>query len=140
MLAVRVGAFEDIHLSMANVDGRQIIVGRIGEESLIFGENIKPSVIPARFLKNLGNYEIIGKIDGPTPDKLLLREDNGLLVGEAHFPEVPDLLLRIAFNSVSGNEVVTAGLGTSHGDTLRLIEAGDEAMRKPPANSGQSVI
>lgn len=128
LMAVRVGAFENIHLSMAHVDGRQIIVGRIGEESLIFGEKIKPSVIPERFLKNLGNYEIIGKIDGPTPDKLLLREDNGLLVGEAHFPEVPDLLLRIAFNPVSDNEVVTAGLGTGRGDTLRLIETGDEAV------------
>jgi len=128
MMAVRVGAFEDIHLSMANVDGRQILVGRIGAESLIFGEKLKPTTIPERFWKNLGNYEIIGKIDGPTPDKLLLREDNGLLVGEAHFPEVPDLLLRIAFQAVSDNEVVTAGLGTGRGDTLRLIGAGDEAM------------
>jgi CubicO group peptidase (beta-lactamase class C family) len=127
MMAVRVGAFEDIHLSMAKVDGRQIIVGRIGAESLIFGEKLKPTTIPERFWKNLGNYEIIGKIDGPSPDKLLLREDNGLLVGEAHFPEVPDLLLRIAFHAVSDNEVVTAGLGTGRGDTLRLIGAGDEA-------------
>lgn len=128
MVAVRVGAFEDIHLSMANVDGRQIIVGRIGAESLIFGEKLKPTTIPERFWENLGHYEIVGKIDGPTPDKLLLREDNGLLVGEAHFPEVPDLLLRIAFHAVSDNEVVTAGLGTGRGDTLRLIGAGDEAM------------
>jgi CubicO group peptidase (beta-lactamase class C family) len=128
MMAVRVGAFEDIHLSMANVDGRQIIVGRIGAESLIFGEKLKPTTIPERFWKNLGNYEIIGKIDGPTPDKLLLREDNGFLVGEAHFPEVPDLLLRIAFLAVSDNEVVTAGLGTGRGDTLRLIGTGEEAM------------
>ncbi len=128
MMAVRVGAFEDIHLSMANVDGRQIIIGRIGAESLIFGEKLKPTTIPERFRKNLGNYEIVGKIDGPTPDKLLLKEDNGLLVGEAHFPEIPDLLLRIAFRAVSENEVVTAGLGTGRGDTLRLIGAGDEAM------------
>ncbi|NTV71915.1 MAG: beta-lactamase family protein [Azonexaceae bacterium] len=128
MMAVRVGAFEDIRLSMANVDGRQIIVGRIGAESLIFGEKLKPTTIPEGFWKNLGHYEIVGKIDGPTPDKLLLREDNGLLVGEAHFPEFPDLLLRIAFHAVSDNEVVTAGLGTGRGDTLRLIGAGDEAM------------
>ncbi|MBS1139741.1 MAG: Beta-lactamase [Proteobacteria bacterium] len=128
MLPVRVGAFEDIHLSMANVDGRQIIVGRIGDESLIFGEKLKPYVIPERFLQNLGHYEIVGKIDGPSPDRLLLKEDHGMLIGEAHFPEVPDLLLRIAFNPVSEYEVVTAGLGTSRGDTLRLIESGDDAI------------
>ncbi len=128
MLPVRVGAFEDIHLSMVNADGRQIIVGRIGNESLIFGEKLKPSTIPDTFLKNLGQYEIISKIDGPTPDMLRLTEERGMLVGEAHFSEVPDLLLRIAFRPVSENEVVTAGLGTSRGDTLRLIESGDDAM------------
>lgn len=127
MLPVRVGAFEDIHLSMVNVNERQIIVGRIGNESLIFGEKLKPSAIPERFLQNLGHYEIVGKVDGPSPDRLLLKTDNGMLIGEAHFPEVPDLLLRIAFQPVSDHEVVTAGLGTSRGDTLRLIEAGNEA-------------
>ncbi|MBS1131758.1 MAG: Beta-lactamase, partial [Proteobacteria bacterium] len=93
----------------------------------IFGEKLKPSVIPERFLQNLGHYEIVGKVDGPSPDRLLLKTDNGILIGEAHFPEVPDLLLRIAFQPVSDHEVVTAGLGTSRGDTLRLIEAGNEA-------------
>jgi len=76
----------------------------------------------------LGDYEVASKIDGPSPDWLRLKEDKGILVGEAYFPEVPDLLLRIAFRPVSENEVVTAGLGTSRGDTLRLIEAGDETL------------
>lgn len=128
MLPVRVGAFEDIHLSMVNVDGRQIIVGRMGSESMIFGEKLKPGGIPDNFIKSLGNYEIVSKMDGPMPDRLILKEDSGLLIGEAHFPEVPDLLLRIAFSPVSENEVVTAGLGTSRGDTLRVIESGDEAI------------
>jgi hypothetical protein len=128
MLPVRVGAFEDIHLSMVNVDGRQIIIGRMGSESMIFGEKLKPGAIPDSFMKSLGNYEIISKMDGPMPDSLLLKEDNGLLIGEAHFPEVPNLLLRIAFSPVSDHEVVTAGLGTSRGDTLRIIESGDEAL------------
>lgn len=128
MLPVRVGAFENIRLSMASVDGHQIIVGRIGNESLIFGEKLKPGKIPASFLKALGDYEVASKIDGPSPDWLRLKEDKGILVGEAYFPEVPDLLLRIAFRPVSENEVVTAGLGTSRGDTLRLIKSGDETL------------
>lgn len=127
MMAVRVGAFEDIRLSMANVDGRQIIVGRIGGEALIFGEKLKPSNIPERFRQNLGNYEIMGKIDGPNPDRLLMKEEHGQLIGEAHFPEVPDLLLRIAFTPISDNEVVTAGLGTGRGDTLRIVGDGNDA-------------
>ena len=128
MLPVRVGAFEDIRLSMASVEGHQIIVGRIGNESLIFGEKLYPEKIPEAFLNALGDYQIAGKIDGPSPDWLRLKEDKGILVGEAYFPEVPDLLLRIAFRPVSENEVVTAGLGTSRGDTLSLIKSGDEAM------------
>lgn len=128
MLPVRVGAFEDIRLSMVNVDGRQIIVGKMGNESMIFGERLKPGKVPERFMNSLGSYEVASTLDGPKPDRLLLREDNGLLIGEAHFPEVPDLLLRIAFNPVSDHEVVTAGLGTSRGDTLRVIESGDKAI------------
>lgn len=128
MLPVRVGAFEDIQLSMVNVDGRQIIVGRMGSESMIFGEKLNPGSVPEGFMKSLGSYEIVSKMDGPMPDRLILREDNGLLIGEAHFPEVPDLLLRIAFTPVSAHEVVTAGLGTSRGDTLRIIESGDSAI------------
>lgn len=128
MLPVRVGAFEDIRLSAVNVDGRQIIVGKMGSESMIFGERLSPGKVPERFMKSLGHYEVASPLDGPKPDRLLLREENGLLIGEAHFPEVPDLLLRIAFNPVSDHEVVTAGLGTSRGDTLRVIESGDKAI------------
>lgn len=128
MLPVRVGAFEDIRLSLVNVDGRQIMVGRMGSESMIFGEKLKTGGVPDSFMKSLGDYEIISTMDGPMPDRLLLKEDNGLLIGEAHFPEVPDLLLRIAFSPVSDDEVVTAGLGTSRGDTLRVIESGDQAI------------
>ena len=128
MQRVRVGAFEDIRLSMTSVDGHQIIVGRIGDESLIFGEKLQPGEIPEGFLNALGDYRIAGKIDGPSPDWLRLKEDHGILVGEAYFPEAPDLLLRIAFRPVSENVAVTAGLGTSRGDTLRLIKSGNGAM------------
>ena len=126
MVAVHVGAFEDIRLSMAIVDGREIVVGRIGGESLMFGEKINPSSIPETFLQHIGNYEIMGKIDGPVPNQILLKEDDGLLVGEARFPEKPELLLRIGFRPVSNNEAVTAGLGSGRGDTLRFIRDGDE--------------
>ncbi len=126
LVPVRVGAFEDIRLSMATVDGRQIVVGRIGGESLMFGEKLNPSSIPETFLQHMGNYEIMGKIDGPVPTQILLKEDDGLLVGEARFPEKPELLLRIGFRPVSDHEAVTAGLGSGRGDTLRLIREGDE--------------
>ena len=126
LVPVHVGAFEDIRLSMATVDGRQIVVGRIGGESLVFGEKLNPSSIPETFLQHIGNYEIMGKIDGPVPTQILLKEDDGLLVGEARFPEKPELLLRIGFRPVSDHEAVTAGLGSGRGDTLRLIHEGNE--------------
>ncbi|HSG22265.1 MAG TPA: serine hydrolase domain-containing protein [Azonexus sp.] len=126
LVPVRVGAFEDIRLSRATVDGRQIVVGRIGGESLMFGEKLNPSSIPETLLQHIGNYEIMGKIDGPVPNQILLKEDDGLLVGEARFPEKPELLLRIGFHPVSDNEAVTAGLGSGRGDTLRFIREGDE--------------
>lgn len=126
LVPVRVGAFEDIRLSTATVGGRQIIVGRIGGESLVFGEKLRPATIPENFLKRIGSYEIIGKIDGPSPDQIILKEEDGLLVGEVRFPEKPELLLRIGFQPISNNEAITAGLGSGRGDTLRLIKEDGE--------------
>lgn len=126
LVPVRVGAFEDIRLSLATVDGRQLLIGRIGGESLMFGEKLQPTAIPESFLQRIGQYEIIDKIDGPTPDHIVLKEDGGLLVGEMRFPEKPELLLRIGFQPVSDSEAVTAGLGAGRGDTLRLIRQDNE--------------
>ena len=126
LVPVHVGAFDDIRLSIVSVDGRQIIVGRIGGESLMFGEKLKPSSIPEKFLERIGQYEIIGKVDGPSPEHIALSEDNGILVGEVRFAEKPELLLRIGFQAVSDNEAVTAGLGSGRGDTLRLLEEDNE--------------
>lgn len=126
LVPVHVGAFDDIRLSIVSVDGRQIIVGRIGGESLMFGEKLEPTSIPEKFLERIGLYEIIGKIDGPSPEHIALTEDNGLLVGEVRFAEKPELLLRIAFQAVSEDEAITAGLGSGRGDTLRLLEEDNE--------------
>lgn len=126
MVPVNVGAFEDIRLSAVTIDGRQIIVGRIGGESLLFGEKLKPTGIPDNFMQLLGNYEIIDKIDGPAPNHIIMKEDDGLLVGEMRFPEKPELLLRIGFQPISDREAVTAGLGSGRGDTLRLIYEDNE--------------
>ncbi|WP_265942626.1 serine hydrolase domain-containing protein [Dechloromonas sp. A34] len=126
MVPVNVGAFEDIRLSAVTIDGRQIIVGRIGGESLLFGEKLKPTAIPDNFMQLLGRYEIIDKIDGPAPNHIIMKEDDGLLVGEMRFPEKPELLLRIGFQPISDHEAVTAGLGSGRGDTLRLIYEDNE--------------
>lgn len=126
MVPVHVGAFEDIRLSIATVNGRQIVVGRIGGESLMFGQKLDPAGIPEKFLQLIGQYEIIGPIDGPAPDHIAIREDDGMLVGEIRFPEKPELLLRIGFQPVSDDEAVTAGLGSGRGDTLRLFREDNE--------------
>lgn len=126
LIPVHVGAFDDIRLSIVSIDGRQIIVGRIGGESQMFGEKLTPSTIPEVFLQRIGKYEIVEKIDGPSPEHIALMEENGLLVGEVRFAEKPDMLLRIGFQAVSEDEAVTAGLGSGRGDTLRLIKINNE--------------
>lgn len=126
LVPIRVGIFDKIRLSTATVNGRQIIVGKLGEETQVFGEKLRPAPIPDNFRKLIGKYEIINKNDGPTPDKILLKEELGQLVGELSFPEKPELTLRIAFQPVSENEAITAGLGSGRGDTLRVIKQDGE--------------
>jgi len=92
----------------------------------MFGEKLNPSNIPDKFLERIGQYEIIGTTDGPTPDHIALKEEGGMLVGEVRFAEKPELLLRIGFQAVSDHEAITAGLGSGRGDTLRLLEEDNE--------------
>lgn len=126
LLAVRVHEFDDIRLSIADIDGRQVIAGRIGGETMLFGEKIRPKTLPTDFQRYVGRYELVDHIDGPAPESVVLKVDNGLLVGEARFAEVPDILLRIGFVPVSDHEVVTAGLGTGRGDTVSFSTVGSE--------------
>ncbi|MBU1236545.1 MAG: serine hydrolase [Gammaproteobacteria bacterium] len=126
LLAVRVHEFDDIRMSLVGIDGQQVIAGRIGGETMLFGEKLKPTHFPERFRRYLGAYEMIDHIDGPSPESVVLKEGDGILIGEARFSEVPDILLRIGFMPVSDTEVVTAGLGTSRGDTVRFFSVGDE--------------
>ena len=126
LLAVRVREFDDIRMSIADIDGKQVIAGRMGGETILFGEKIKQTTFPENFRRFLGEYEMIDQIDGPAPSRVVLKEDNGMLVGEAFFPEVPDILLRIGFVPVSATEAITAGLGTGRGDTMRFFTVGDE--------------
>jgi CubicO group peptidase (beta-lactamase class C family) len=126
LIPVRAGALDDIRFSVVPVAGRQVVVGRIGGELLMFGEKLKPARIPETFMQSVGQYEIIDPGDGPTPDSIAIKEDNGLLIGEAHFPQMPDMLLRIGFLPISDSEAITIGLGTGRGDTLRLITTENE--------------
>lgn len=126
LLAVRVREFDDIRMSIADIDGRKVVAGRIGGETMLFGEKIRPKKLPAGFKRYLGQWEMIDHIDGPSPESVVLEMDNGLLIGEARFAEVPDLPLRIGFVPVSDSEVVTAGLGTGRGDTVRFFTEGSE--------------
>lgn len=129
MLAVRVREFDDIRLSIADIDGRQVIAGRMGGETMLFGEKIQPKALPPDFERYLGRYELVDRIDGPAPESVVLKMDGGLLVGEARFAEVPDILLRIGFVPVSDHEVVTAGLGTGRGDTVSFFtDSGGERL------------
>jgi CubicO group peptidase (beta-lactamase class C family) len=126
LLAVRVREFDDIRMWIADIDGRQVIAGRIGGETMLFGEKIRTRQLPAGYKRYLGQWEMIDRLDGPSPQSVVLTEDNGLLIGEARFAEVPDLPLRIGFVPVSENEVITAGLGTGRGDTVRFFTEGNE--------------
>ena len=126
LLAVRVREFDDIRMSIADIDGRQVIAGRMGGETMLFGEKIKPAGLPESLRPYLGHYEMIDSMDGPSPKSVVLSEDNGLMIGVAEFAEVPDILLRIGFVPVAADEVVTAGLGTGRGDTVRFFTEGNE--------------
>ena len=123
LIPVRVPLFEQIQVSLANIGEHEVLVGHIGGHSMLVGQRLRRSPIPRRLLDYVGDYEIVGNPGGLTPDRLALRLEDGLLVGEASFSQMPGFVLRAALQPISETEAIISGLGTGKGETLRIVEA-----------------
>lgn len=128
LIPVRVPLFDDLRVSMANIGEHEVLVGHIAGHSMLVGQRLEPSPIPRKLLDYVGEYEIVGGTGGLVPDRLALRVEDGLLVGECTFSQMPGFVLRAALQPISETEAIISGLGTGKGETLRIVD--DEEGRR----------
>lgn len=124
LIPVQVGAFDGIRVSVAAVGGHDVLVGHIGGDTMLVGERLTPRPIPQRMRALVGDYEIVGTPPGLAPDRLSLRIEDGVLIGESTFSELPGFVLRVALNPISDTEAIISGLGTGKGETIRILADG----------------
>lgn len=127
LIPVQVSAFDGIRVSMAQVAERNVLIGHFGEDTMLVGERLTPSPVPGRLLDYVGDYEIAGKALGIAPDRLTLRLEDGMLVGECSFSQLPGFVLRIGLTPISETEMLVSGLGTGKGETI--VAAGTDEDR-----------
>lgn len=125
-IPVRIGALEELDLSLHKIDGHAVLALKSNGQSMLIGEKLAPVAIPQRMLDYVGEYEIINKHDGPLPETVRVLHEDGLLIGAFTFLQKTGFVFRVAFMPVADDEVVMAGMGPGKGETLHLKKLGDE--------------
>lgn len=128
MIPVQVSAFDGIRVSRARVAGHNVLVGHFGDDTMLVGEQLRPTPVPQRLLDFVGEYEIVGQPLGIMPDRLALRLEDGMLVGECTFSQLPGFVLRVGLKPLSDSELLIQGLGTGKGETIIASNQGDERV------------
>jgi CubicO group peptidase (beta-lactamase class C family) len=124
LIPISVSALDDIHLSMNRIAGRDVLVGRIGNETTVLGEKLRKSPDQKWLMDYVGKYELMNPDSGPTPAHISLQNEDGMFIGECTFAEMPGFVLRVGINPVSDTEAVISGLGSGRGETIRMAQDG----------------
>jgi CubicO group peptidase (beta-lactamase class C family) len=141
LIPIDLGELNDVGLSRASIDGREVLIARSGDQKLLLGEKINPVPVPEKWLKRLGDYEIVN----PEGDFLLfdhvrLAYENELLLFQGSATLQAGAPVRYALNPVTDHQAVLFGLGRGLGETLLaepgqpgdvLIYSGYRLKRKP---------
>jgi hypothetical protein len=106
LVPVSVSALDDIHLSMNRISGRDVLVGRIGNETTVLGEKLRKSPDQKWLMDYVGKYELLNPDSGPTPSHISLQHEDGMFIGECTFAEMPGFVLRVGIDPVSDTEAV----------------------------------
>ena len=120
LIPISLSALDDVHFSMNQIAGRDVLIGRIGNETTVLGEKLRKSPNQKWLMDYVGKYELVNPDKGPTPGHLSLQYEDGIFIGESTFAEMPGIVLRVGIDPVSDTEAVISGLGSGRGESIRM--------------------
>ncbi|GHU00041.1 hypothetical protein FACS1894154_08390 [Betaproteobacteria bacterium] len=130
LIPVQVASFDNIRISTRKIAGREVLVGHFGADTMLVGERLNPAPIPPALLDFVGEYEIVNEGMGITPEMIAVSIEDGMLVGNTRFAQLPGFVLRIGLTPISSTELLVSGLGTGKGETIALsVEQGEQVLR-----------
>ena len=118
-----------LKLSVADIDGRTVLIAHQNGRRQLFGEKIAPKPIPKVWKERTGRYEVA---NGEEDDDTMFVDQVEFAVNEGFLTvgfELPDLgvMVRQPIEAVNDAEAVFLGLGRRMGETLRIVtENGEE--------------
>lgn len=121
LIPVSVSAFDHIRLNLDHIDGHSVLVGKIGGEKSVFGQKLHTAAEQRWMMDYVGKYELLTRSDGPLPDNIALKYEDGMFIGECTFAEMPDFVLRVGIDPISDHEAIISGLGSGRGETIRMM-------------------
>lgn len=121
LIPVSVSAFDHIRLNLDQIDGHRVLVGRIGGEKSVFGQKLHAAADQRWMMDYVGKYELLTRSDGPLPDNIALKHEDGMFIAECTFAEMPDFILRVGVDPISDSEAIISGLGSGRGETIRMV-------------------
>jgi CubicO group peptidase (beta-lactamase class C family) len=129
LFPVSLGELDNIYIDREMVNGRDILKVVVDGNEFLAGERLKPGSIPEKWLKRLGEYEIINAGDDTVlMNNLRLSYADGLLTAEYTMPLFTDQTLSLALAPVSETEAVISGLGRGKGETVRVVIQGGKEL------------
>ncbi|HZW24142.1 MAG TPA: serine hydrolase domain-containing protein [Gallionella sp.] len=118
---IDLGNLGEIGLSLRTLNGRDLLVGHLGNEEILVGQRIQPLPNPDAWRKYLGDYEITN-LDGDKKllDRIRLTEEFGFLLVELTATETGETV-RIPLMPLSDNQGLLLGPLSDGGETVRLV-------------------
>lgn len=127
IIPLSLGDLEYLSLSRATVAGHEIIKAHsLGSAEFLLGEKIEPVPLGKKWLRRVGEYEIVNRGDDLfLPDQIRLRNADGLLLFDYVLPS-EDITVTGALLPISETEAIIAGRGRGMGETIRMVPIGNE--------------
>ena len=124
---VDLGTLGEIGISQRRVEGRKLLVARIGDQEMLVGQRIEPKPAPDSWRRYLGEYEIANQgADYKFVNHIKLVEDGGYYVIEMALADVPAGKMRVILKPLSESEGILLGSLSDGGETVRLVQQDGE--------------
>ncbi len=123
-IPISLGGLEKTGYCVEKTAGRKLLVAQANGRRRIFGEAIKPQILPASWNKRLGHYEIVNPAGSISRGTLELRIEENNLVMQFNLQGSPffnDEAETLALTVITDTESVVHGLGRNRGDTVRVV-------------------
>jgi len=113
-----------------DIDGREVVVARHGDERVIIGEQVPDTPLPKVWLERIGDYQLLNPDPGFPLSEPRLKLRDGQLCMSYRLPKLSAAPVQVPLRPISDTEAIILGLGRMRGETLRAITVnGEERLR-----------